>query len=257
LAYMMDRMNNRLKSFTEYNIVPLIPNCLLVGRTSTSAWAGSQGDADYLVEDYPKRLRYCQELLQFWRREFEKQVFFHLLPYQKYKDTKRHANLQVGDVCLLTYPGKIQETSRYCRVNAVHPDQDGVVRNITISLRSRNAREKLILYKARKPMQMLVGVKRLVLICPQEEVQGSVGNSDSDVNLGVKESVADIHDVQVATLEDNAVEDDKIGSDDEVTVKKVVVSVVLGAEEIEDSISCVVGKKNIVAKMIELQRYSK
>ena len=243
LADMMDRMNNRpigLKSLTEYDIVPLTPNCLLIGRTSTSAWAGSQGDADYLVEDYPRRLRYCQELLQFWRREFEKQVFFNLLPYQKYKDTKRHVNLQVGDVCLLTYPGKIHETCRYCRVDAVHPDEDGVVRNVTISLRSRNAREKLIMYKARQPMKMLVGVKRLVLICPQDEIQASVGNSDSDVNSAAY-----------------GVEDDEIESVDEVIVKKVVVSVVLGAEEIKDCNSCVTGEKNMVARLTELQRYSK
>ena len=194
LADMMDRMNNRpigLKSLTEHDLVPLTPNCLLLGRTSTQVAVH-----DDLVEDYPKRLRYCQELLQFWRREFEKQVFFNLLPYQKYKDTKRYANIQVGDVCLLTYPGKIQETSRYCRVDSVHPDGDGVVRNVTILLRSRNTREKLMLYKTRKPMKMVVGVQRLVLICPSEEIQEQLGCVPS---VGIVKNVGG---VQVLDLEE-------------------------------------------------------
>ena len=89
-------------------------------------------------------------------------------------------------------------------------------------------------------MKMLVGVKRLVLICPQDEIQASVGISDSDVNSAAYD-----------------VEDDEIESVDEVIVRKVVVSVVLGAEEIKDCNSCVTGEKNMVARLTELQRYSK
>ena len=99
LADIMDRMNNRpigLKSLTEECIVPLTPNCLLIGRTSSHVSSSDIGD--YKVEDYPSRLRYTTELLEFWRKEYEKQVFYSLLPYQKWKDTKRHVNLQVGDV---------------------------------------------------------------------------------------------------------------------------------------------------------------
>ena len=175
LADMMNRMNDRpigLKTLTDHDLVPLTPNCLLLGRTSTSV--ASIGDDDLSTEDYPKRLRYCNELQQFWCREFEKQVFYNLLPYQRYKDTNRYKNLCVGDVCLLSYPGKVQDISRYCRIDQVHPDEDGVIRNVTVSLRSRDAREKLLLYRSKKPMQMLVGVKRLVLICPNEELKNNL-----------------------------------------------------------------------------------
>ena len=89
---------------------------------------------------------------------------------QKYRDTRRHEHLRVGDICLLSYPGKVQETSRYCRVDKVYPDEDMVVRNVRISLRSRDAREKTLLYKSKKPVEMDVGVRRLVLICPSEDV---------------------------------------------------------------------------------------
>ena len=178
LADMMNRMNDRpigLKTLTEYDVVPLTPNCLLLGRTSTSLT--SIGNDDSLIENYPSRLRYCNELQQFWNREFEKQVFYNLLPYQRYKDAKRHKNLHSGDVCLLSYPGKVQDMYRYCRIDQVHPDEDGVVRNVTVSLRSRDAREKMILYRSKKPLQMLVGVKRLVLVCPNEELQNNLDSS--------------------------------------------------------------------------------
>ena len=115
MADIMDRMNNRpigLRSLTEEFLVPLTPNCLLLGRTSTRV--PSQDETDYNEEDYPRRLRYCMELLQYWKREYEKQVFFSMLPYQKWKDAKRHSNLRVGDICLLMYPGKIQDKLRYC-----------------------------------------------------------------------------------------------------------------------------------------------
>ena len=184
LADMMDRINNRpigLKSLTKHDLVPLTPNCLLLGRTSTVV--STPADIDYGKEDYPKRLKYCEELLQFWRREFDAQVFYNLLPYQRFKDTKRHRNLQVGDVCLLEYSGKIGEHVRYCRIDEVHPDEDGVVRNVTVSLRSRDAREKLMIYRSRKPLKMLVGVKRLVLICPNEEID-SCERDDSNETPG-------------------------------------------------------------------------
>ena len=176
LAEMMDRMNNRpigLKALTDQDIVPLTPNCLLLGRTSTVV--SSPSNVEFSEENYPKRLRYCQELLEFWGREFNCQVFYSLLPYQRYKDAKRHKNLEVGDVCLLAYSGKIGECVRYCRVDATHPDEDEVVRNVTVSLRSRDAREKLLVYRSRKPVKMTVGVQRLVLLCPVEEIAMSVG----------------------------------------------------------------------------------
>ena len=181
LSDMMDRINNRpigLKSLTRHDLVPLTPNCLLLGRTSSVV--STPTDIDYSKEEYPKRLKYCEELLRFWRREFDAQVFYNLLPYQRFKDTKRHRNLQVGDVCLLAYSGKIGESVRYCRVDDVHPDEDGVVRNVTVSLRSRDAREKLMIYRSRKPLKMIVGVKRLVLICPNEEIDSIETNGGND-----------------------------------------------------------------------------
>ena len=234
LAEMMDKMNNRpigLKQLTEELLVPLTPNCLLLGRTSTRV--STLGEASYEVEDYKGRLRYTRELMTYWEREYEKQVFYSLLPYQKWKDVKRHVNVQVGDVCLLMYPGKIQDRYRYCRVDEVHPDQDGVVRNVTVSLRCRNAREKLLLYKAKKPMKMEVGIQRLVLICPQEEIMNEldVGGDAKAENL-----VSDVKVNEFGKYDDIT---ELESGDDEVNVdfvmkKKVVVKVGNSKEMIKD-----------------------
>ena len=80
--------------------MPLTPNCLLLGKTSSRV--ATLGEHGHSVEDYPSRLRYTMELLQYWGKEYEKQVFYSLLPYQRWKDAKRHVNLSVGDVCLLS-----------------------------------------------------------------------------------------------------------------------------------------------------------
>jgi hypothetical protein len=248
MADIMDKMNNRpigLKSLTEEFLVPLTPNCLLLGRTSSRV--PTLGEHDYKVENYTSRLRYNMELMQFWEREFERQVFFSLLPYQKWKDAKRHTNLRVGDVCLLMYPGKIQDKYRYCRVDDVHPDQDGVVRNVTVSLRCRNSREKLLLYQARKPMKMKVGIQRLSLICPQEEIQNQLNAASGNEvpEEGTKEVSNERNDnIDVYTEEnqnaDNFEELIDIVSDTEeenfevaekVVKQKVVVKVVNEGEE--------------------------
>ena len=246
MADIMDKMNNRpigLKSLTEEFLVPLTPNCLLLGRTTSRV--PTLGESDYKVEDYPSRLRYSMELMQYWVREYEKQVFYSLLPYQKWKDAKRHTNLRVGDVCMLMYPGKIQDKYRYCRVDEVHPDQDGVVRNVTVTLRCRNAREKLLLYKAKKPMKIKVGVQRLCLICPQEEISNQLNGASDEKVAAVQAVSSHVEETDVVNKLVNPVDDysevtiDVINDNNEVIEEFARPNVVVkvdneGAEAIED-----------------------
>ena len=78
--------------------------------------------------------------------------------------------MKTGDICLLKYEGKVEDKYRYCRIDATHEDEDGVVRIVTISLRRRDAREKILPYKPKEPTKIDVGVQRLVLICPVEDI---------------------------------------------------------------------------------------
>ena len=96
------------------------------------------------------------------------QGFPTLLPYYKYKDSKRHQNLQVNDVCLIKYETKVASTYRLCRVSKLMHSEEGIVRTVEVQLGNRK------LSKKNPPVKNLVtAVQRLVLLVPaDEEEQG-------------------------------------------------------------------------------------
>ena len=104
LAKAADIANNRpigVKSLNEGDIQAITPNMLLLGRTSTiSNTEVEDGDEDS-QHVLPGRLSYLEQLLSDWWSQWNRQVFPNLVPYQSYKDTKRHRNICVGDMCLL------------------------------------------------------------------------------------------------------------------------------------------------------------
>ena len=81
-----------------------------------------------------------------------------------------HRNVRVDDVVLLSYVSKVSSpTYRYGRVVKVHPDKHGVVRNVTVSTKSRRVREKPRSLVSTKQDLQLVSVQRLVMLFPVEE----------------------------------------------------------------------------------------
>ena len=108
-----------------------------------------------------------QSFLNWWRMWFE-QVWESLVPYKKWRI--EHRNVKVDDVVLLTYSSKVSApTYRYGRVRQVHPDKHGVVRNVTVSTKSRRAREKPRELISTKLEHQMVPVQRLVMLLPVEE----------------------------------------------------------------------------------------
>ena len=128
-----------------------------------------------------------QSLLRTWWNLYYIQVFPNLLPFRRYKDSQRHRNFQWGDVCFLKYDSKVQPSYRLCRVEHVIADETGDVRTVEVALRPRNKKEKLLPYKSKKPTIITVGVQRLALLVPVEElpgqqvVQGSEAQSGGEV----------------------------------------------------------------------------
>ena len=104
---------------------------------------------------------------------WQQQVMPSLLPYARYKETKRHRNLQVGDVCLLHRVNKIKGSFQLCRVVEIKVDEDNLVRTAQIELvikeKKRSDRKSLLKDKSWKKTQMEIAVQRLVLILPSEE----------------------------------------------------------------------------------------
>ena len=158
---------------------------------------------------------------------------------------------------------RYKKKSRYCKVDAVQPDEDDVVRNVTISLRSRNAREKLLLYKARTPMKMIVGVQRLVLICPTEEIMQQLVNTDksSEMMSGHVEHIG--NDMEVpgpVVVKDALVKQRDISEDvEDSVVQKLVVTVVFDADKIVNLApsSTVIDGVSKAVQGVELMRYTK
>ena len=91
-----------VRSVTEDLILPITPNQLLIGRTKTGITC-----PDSLPAEYTKQKVYSDVLLQSWWSMWYPQVFDNLIPYQSYRDSKRHRNLCPGDICLLRYDNKI------------------------------------------------------------------------------------------------------------------------------------------------------
>ena len=77
---------------------------------------------------------YLHNLTQRWWKLWMEQGFPTLLPYYKYKDTKRHKNLRVDDICLIKYETKVASTYRLCWVIKLLPSADGLVRSVEVRL---------------------------------------------------------------------------------------------------------------------------
>merc|ERR1711872_720288 len=136
-----------------------------LGRTSSTPLP----DHELPGEDYRAIGTYLHSLTQLWWKLWMEQGFPTLLPYYKYKDTKRHENLQVNDVCLIKYENKVSSTYRLCWVSKLLPSADGLVRSVEVRLGKKKHSKRNL------PSECLVtDIKRLVLLVPAGELQPSV-----------------------------------------------------------------------------------
>ena len=151
---------------TEEEIVPLTINQLLLGRSTNAARSTYTKSAQ---ENYMAANDYQEELLAQWWKRWQVIGLPQMIPYQSLKDAKRHKNLQVGDVCLLQYDGKIKHTYRLCIILPTIPSDDAIVRTVTLGFRARRQCRPGP-YKPVALDELVVGVPRLVFILPAEEL---------------------------------------------------------------------------------------
>ena len=62
-----------------------------------------------------------------------------LYTYKKWK--RKQTNLQVGDIVMMQYPGHFKDDYTLTKVSAVHPDDEGLVRVVTVQYRKKDPRE--------------------------------------------------------------------------------------------------------------------
>ena len=144
--------------------MPITVNQLLLGCTSSSP----PPDDVNLGENYHASNEYLENLTQMWWELWMEQGFPTLLSYYKYKDSKRHQNLQVNDVCLIKYETKVTSTYRLCQVSKLMHSEEGVVKTVEVQLGNRKFSKK------NPPVKNLVtAVQRLVLLVPADELEQS------------------------------------------------------------------------------------
>ena len=79
--------------------------------------------------------------------------------------------LAAGDVCLLRYDRKVGKGDyRLCKVVEVHPDKKGLVHTGSVAFRPPSSKEKSLPYTSKELKEMKVGLTRLVLVCPADNV---------------------------------------------------------------------------------------
>ena len=172
LSRAADIINDRplgVRYLTNEDLVPITPNQLLQGRTTT---ARKQPTAEE-IESFSHISKYQDELLSVWWKTWIHQVFPSLLPYNKYKDTKRNSNLKEGDVCLLKYDSKVKARYKLCIVSVILPHDDGTVRTVRVKYRASQKKEDALPYIPRPLTELEVAVQRLVLIQAVEDLEDS------------------------------------------------------------------------------------
>ena len=167
-------MNDRplaVKSSSSKNdgyILPITPNMLLLGRTSTSPPQNFILDED--SSRFTKRIKFIQQLEQTWWEIWYSQVWDTLFPRATWKERKD--NLEIGDICLRGWSNQLGK-GRYilCRVVAVFPDDNQLVRTVEIEYRPQDSREPTLPYKSKQLIRQKTSVQKLCLISKAADVK--------------------------------------------------------------------------------------
>ena len=129
-----------------------------------------------------KRMRMIEEIHAAWWKKWFMDCFPGLLPLPRWKERAR--NLQVHDICLLSYNKKYgPDAYRYCRVTKTFPDHLGLVRSVEVILRPRRVDEAVLPYLSKPPNVLKVSVQRLVLLSPVEEQESEATTPEPEVTM--------------------------------------------------------------------------
>ena len=149
------------------DLVPITPNLLLHTRTDS----GDLGVDMYedAPEKFTRRQQFMEGVLDLWWRMWYSQVFSSLVPFKKWKSIEE--NVKINDICLVKYENKVTRADyRLCKVVETEKDEKDLVRTVRVAMRPKNAKEKVLPYKSKDLVGLKVGVQRLVMVCPAEDI---------------------------------------------------------------------------------------
>ena len=139
----------------EDTMMPLTPNMLLLARSSNLSPA-----MEYSADDrFCTRLAYVAQVEKEWWDRWIKVVFPTLFSYKKWKVRKE--NMKVGDLVMLRYAKQFKDDYCLAKVSQIHPDDDGLVRKVTVNYRKRNPRDPADVYRSKPLISEQVAIHRL------------------------------------------------------------------------------------------------
>ena len=166
----------------EDHMSPLTPNMMLLGRSSNFSPA-----LEYSSDDrFCSRLAYITQVEKDWWDKWIVQVWPTLFSYKKWKVEKQ--NLALGDIVMLKYPGQFKDDYTIAKVTDVHPGEDGLVRQVTVSYKKRNSRESPHVYKSKPLLSERVAIHRLhkLHLVDEDLKQNVIKTSSGDSDLSNK-----------------------------------------------------------------------
>ena len=199
LAVVAAILNSRplsVKVSTEGDYHAIAPRDVLFGRASRSMDAVSR-DVDFTLDlDQDAAIRsMCEsqaKIVRAWREKWVEAVFPDMVARTKWRSKSR--NLRVGDIGHVKYTRKVGEHEwRLAMIDVANPDEDGVVRTITMAFRPRHKSETGKPYVSKTAKRMTIGVQRFATLLTLDEMasnssqlpgQGPAVSVRDDVKLG-------------------------------------------------------------------------
>ena len=136
-------------------MLPLTPNHMLLARSSNVS-----PPMEYSGEDkFCARLAYVAQVEKDWWDRWIKQVLPTLFSYKRWKS--KQENFEVGDLVMLQYPGHFKDDYCIAKVTKAVPDDDNLVRKVTVSYKKKNSRESPAIYKSKPLISEEVAIHRL------------------------------------------------------------------------------------------------
>ena len=172
VAAIMNQRPLTARVYNDEDFIPISPSDLLLGRSAgletrlTTVWADQENNLSNLNQKHQE----IDNVVNKWWEAWQRDAFPLFCPRKKW--TVEHRNLAVGDIVLLKYEQQLgKDKYRVAKVVSIHPDVHNKVRTVTIALRNLKKSRKEGPTQFRAPqIEMTVGVQRLVVLLPVEEI---------------------------------------------------------------------------------------
>ena len=158
----------------------LAPRDILFGRAGRSVDSTAKDVAFTQDQDQDVVLRnMCEaqaKIVRAWKKKWKEAVFPDMVARPKWR--VQYRNVQQGDIGHVRYERKVGDHEwRLAMVEEAVPDDDNVVRTITVAFRPRHKKDTGKPYVAKNANRMTIGVQRFAVLMTTDEMSSSQGDA--------------------------------------------------------------------------------